>query len=229
MKNSIKVKLTLEDGTIYHGRSFGSAVAAAGEVALLEIHGIGEAKLRRYGEALLRLVAGTGDPATTPAAATHGRAAIEEETEPSEAEGADGQCEEPSYVFDGDGYAPLEDLPRLPPPRTPAPPVPERSDAAPEIHPSYYWTWRLLKAGFSLDECAAVRRLDRGVILDHALEAVENGYPVRPESCLGPGLLAALESVAAGADILQIQPIMAKLPAGTRQEEVLLFLKCRHA
>ena len=32
MKDSIKVVLTLEDGTIYHGRSFGSALAAAGEV-----------------------------------------------------------------------------------------------------------------------------------------------------------------------------------------------------
>ena len=32
MKNSVKVRLTLEDGTVYHGRSFGSAVAAAGEV-----------------------------------------------------------------------------------------------------------------------------------------------------------------------------------------------------
>jgi len=32
MKNRIKVKLTLEDGTIYYGRSFGSLVPAAGEV-----------------------------------------------------------------------------------------------------------------------------------------------------------------------------------------------------
>lgn len=32
MKDSIKVKLTLEDGTVYYGRSFGSASAVAGEV-----------------------------------------------------------------------------------------------------------------------------------------------------------------------------------------------------
>ncbi len=32
MKNSVKVKLTLEDGTVYHGHSFGSPVPAAGEV-----------------------------------------------------------------------------------------------------------------------------------------------------------------------------------------------------
>jgi carbamoyl-phosphate synthase small subunit len=32
MKNSVQVRLTLEDGTIYNGRSFGSPVPAAGEV-----------------------------------------------------------------------------------------------------------------------------------------------------------------------------------------------------
>jgi len=32
MKNRVKVKLTLEDGTIYNGFSFGSPVPAAGEV-----------------------------------------------------------------------------------------------------------------------------------------------------------------------------------------------------
>lgn len=32
MKNPIQVKLSLEDGTVYHGFSFGAAIAAAGEV-----------------------------------------------------------------------------------------------------------------------------------------------------------------------------------------------------
>jgi carbamoylphosphate synthase small subunit len=32
MKNDIKIRLTLEDGTEYHGWSFGAAVPAAGEV-----------------------------------------------------------------------------------------------------------------------------------------------------------------------------------------------------
>src|SRR5450756_1510011 len=32
MKNSVKVRLTLEDGTIYQGKSFGACVPAAGEV-----------------------------------------------------------------------------------------------------------------------------------------------------------------------------------------------------
>jgi carbamoyl-phosphate synthase small subunit len=32
MKNKIPVRLTLEDGTVYHGKSFGSSIPAAGEV-----------------------------------------------------------------------------------------------------------------------------------------------------------------------------------------------------
>jgi carbamoyl-phosphate synthase small subunit len=32
MKNSVQIQLTLEDGTIYHGRSFGTVTPAAGEV-----------------------------------------------------------------------------------------------------------------------------------------------------------------------------------------------------
>ena len=32
MKDSIKISLTLEDGTVYHGRSFGSCIPVAGEV-----------------------------------------------------------------------------------------------------------------------------------------------------------------------------------------------------
>ena len=32
MKESIKVRLTLEDGTVYYGKSFGAPVTSAGEV-----------------------------------------------------------------------------------------------------------------------------------------------------------------------------------------------------
>ncbi|MCX7425896.1 MAG: RecQ family ATP-dependent DNA helicase, partial [Planctomycetia bacterium] len=92
--------------------------------ALLEIHGIGEAKLRRYGEALLRLVATAGDPAVPPAAAIVGLPS-EEETETGEADGADVQSEKPDDICAGSEYTPLEVVPRLPPPRSPVPPEPD--------------------------------------------------------------------------------------------------------
>jgi superfamily II DNA helicase RecQ len=46
-----------------------------------------------------------------------------------------------------------------------SPPVPSVA------HPSRYWTQRLLSAGFSVDECAAIRGLPRDVIVDHAHRA----------------------------------------------------------
>ncbi len=36
------------------------------------------------------------------------------------------------------------------------------------LYPSHYWTLRLLAAGFTVDECAAIRGLDRKVIIEHA-------------------------------------------------------------
>lgn len=35
-------------------------------------------------------------------------------------------------------------------------------------HPSHYWTQRLLSAGFTVDECAAIRGLSREIVLEHA-------------------------------------------------------------
>ncbi|MEN6449522.1 MAG: RecQ family ATP-dependent DNA helicase [Thermoguttaceae bacterium] len=43
--------------------------------------------------------------------------------------------------------------------------------------PSHYWTRRLLAAGFSIDECAAIRGLPRAVILDHVANAAIDGEP----------------------------------------------------
>jgi ATP-dependent DNA helicase RecQ len=38
-------------------------------------------------------------------------------------------------------------------------------------HPSHYWTWRLLSAGFTVDECGAIRGLSREIVLEHAERA----------------------------------------------------------
>lgn len=40
----------------------------------------------------------------------------------------------------------------------------------------FYWTWRLLSAGFTPQECAAARRLPQQVIHQHARQAAQAGY-----------------------------------------------------
>jgi hypothetical protein len=78
-----------------------------------------------------------------------------------------------------------------------------------------------------MEECMAIRGLRQEVVLDHALRAAESGWAVRPEWCLSPELLAALQAVTGDAVPQQIRPLLAQLPPGTRYEEVQFYLKSR--
>ena len=96
-----------------------------------------------------------------------------------------------------------------------------------EVHPSYYWTWRLLSSGFTPAECGAARGLDEEVVLDHALRACEAGHPVHAGWFLPAELLATFEATIGAADPDRIRPLLTRLPHGTRYEQVQLFLKAR--
>ncbi len=167
--------------------------------ALLEVKGIGPAKLERYGDQLLALLAGSeGEPrGLSP------RPAQQEETTPEKTTPPDVMSETAR------GQAP-----RL-------------ADDVDVVRPGHYWTWRLLAAGFSAAECAEIRGLDREAILDHAIRAVDDGRPVQAESCLSTTLISALETLVGPVPPRQIRPLLAQLPGGTQYEEVQLFLKCR--
>jgi ATP-dependent DNA helicase RecQ len=95
------------------------------------------------------------------------------------------------------------------------------------VRPNHFWTWRLVMAGFSAAECEVIRGIGREVILDHLSRAIDEGWPLRPEFCFSPQLLAALEQVVGPGRPRQLRPLLAELPEGTRYEEVELFLKCR--
>ena len=94
------------------------------------------------------------------------------------------------------------------------------------VQPSHYWTWRLLSCGFTAEESAAIRGIRREALLDHALRAIEEGWPFRAEWCLSPELLAALEKLAGSEPYPPIRTLLPRLPPGTRFEEVDLFLRC---
>ena len=78
-----------------------------------------------------------------------------------------------------------------------------------------------------MDECAAIRTLTPETVLDHALRAAESGWPVQPQWCLAAELIAALDALVGEEPPEPIRPLLASLPAGTRYEEVQLYLKCR--
>ena len=113
--------------------------------------------------------------------------------------------------------------------RNPAAVSPRPSAQAPAAvnRPSYYWTWRLLSQGFPAEECLAIRGITREALLDHVLQAAENGLEVRAAWCLSAETIAALDAVVGDNRPKQIRPLLAQLPPGTRYEEVQIYLKCR--
>ena len=112
------------------------------------------------------------------------------------------------------------------PPEPETPPTPVVNET---VHPSHYWTWRLLAAGFSVSECEAIRSLEREVVMDHALRAIDSGWQVEARWFLPPEHLAALEKLIGAADPARIRPLLSQLPKGVRYEDVQLFLKCRRS
>jgi len=102
-------------------------------------------------------------------------------------------------------------------------------DAAPcdTAQPSHYWTWRLLAAGFSPAECAAIRGLDGNVVFDHALRAAEEGRTCDAGWFLTADKITALDRVIGASQPERIRPLLAKLPRGMRYEEVQYYLKAR--
>lgn len=118
----------------------------------------------------------------------------------------------------------VEKPPPQPPPQ--APPLELSPPAAPASH---YWTWKVLTAGFTVDECRHIRGMSADTILDHALRAVEQGLPVDLAWFLAPREIAAIEEVVGTEPPERIRPLLAKLPQAIRYEHVQLFLRCRLA
>ncbi len=92
-------------------------------------------------------------------------------------------------------------------------------------HPTHYWTWRLLSAGFTPQECAAIRSLAREVVLDHALRAADGGQPIDAAWFLSREQIAEIRRVIGPAAPERIRPLLERLPRGTRYEDVQLVVK----
>ncbi len=159
--------------------------------ALLAVKGIGEARLGRYGEELLKMVADVADGKTPVAGSQPNDLHM-----PSEAK-----------------------RPTTPPEKMPS--VTAGSE------PNHYWTWRMLFAGLSPRECASARAVDLDDVVAHAVQAIDSGWPVRPEWFFSDEELATLAKAIGPDEPKQMRPLLAKLPASLGYAEVQLFLKCR--
>ncbi|MBN1908623.1 MAG: RecQ family ATP-dependent DNA helicase [Pirellulales bacterium] len=205
--------------------------------AMLEVKGIGPSKLERYGAELLALLRSPGpsEPSELdePMSDSVDEPFDESYDEPLD-HWNDSPIEEPVATADG-GKGARHLLCEAPegPFRQKVPGTFSAGQMPADVQGSDYWTWRLLEAGFSLDECVAIRRLDRQELLGHALAAVDAGRSVPLEACLSEDLIQAIDDLLEPAfqaeTSVSINALLAHLPEGTRREEVLLVLKTRQA
>jgi len=205
--------------------------------ALLQVPGIGPSKLERYGDALLALVGrhvgrvveepgGNGGAAEPPG---RPEAFYDEPFAPKQVPSQRDKREEEEQ--DGRQSAPEAEegmlCPQVGRGAVGSPKGGTPRSVSPEARPSHYWTWRLLSAGFSVEECEAIRGIGRDMILDHMVRAAEEGWPVRAEWCLSAELLEALRRAVLSEQPADVRSLLPRLPPRTRPGEVELFLRCR--
>ena len=165
---------------------------------LATIRGIGPAKIKSFGSELLAILA------TAPTATSTAEPAPTVSASVALVEQAEEATTSPSNPFENGA---------------PAPPALE--------HPSHYWTWRLLQAGFAPHECALIRNIEPRVVLDHAVRAADEGRTVDATWFLSADLIARLEELVPAGVTPRIRALLPQLPAGTKFEDVQLFLKTR--
>jgi hypothetical protein len=181
---------------------------------LLDVKGIGPGKVRQYGEALMELLQAAGRTSALP---DEPHVDVIEPT-------ADDLDVGPPSANDEVGGEDLATSTDEPAERTAAftgagPAEPNR--------PSHYWTWRLLKAGFTPQEIAEIRGLSEEVVLDHALRAADSGCGVDASWFMPPALVERIEQVIGPGTPTRLRTLLERLPHGTRYEHVQLVLKAR--
>jgi ATP-dependent DNA helicase RecQ len=180
--------------------------------ALLDIKGIGPAKLEQFGDGLLSVLKDhrQASAGREPVAATSG-----EEVLP------DAVRSEIPAAHPVEGLAIREEAPRVE--KRPHDPAKRNS------RPEHYWTWRLFDAGFTADECMAIRNIDRQTLLQHAVQAAEDGRLVAPRWCLSEETLGILEAAVGSANPDDLESVMLRIPNRIGTQEVRLFLASRAA
>ncbi len=112
---------------------------------------------------------------------------------------------------------------------TASPPTFQRNDSpkSPVARPNFFWTWKLLSDGYSLEEVQLVRNVDRGTVLEHAIRAIEDRLPVQPEWVLSETKQTFLNQFVEQHPDQRPAGLLNMLPAGVTAQELLYFLGCR--
>ena len=81
------------------------------------------------------------------------------------------------------------------------------------VQPNFFWTWRLLADGYSMDHLRQVRQIDEETIFNHVLRATENNLPVKAEWLLSNEKIASLNEFISQNPSDRTSKLISKLPA----------------
>ncbi|MCH5372611.1 MAG: HRDC domain-containing protein, partial [Planctomycetes bacterium] len=96
-----------------------------------------------------------------------------------------------------------------------------------KVKPSFYWSWRLLRDGFTAEECRQIRRLDDTQLVTHLLQAMDQDLPVEAAWIFDSTQLASLADVVGDEPPRRLRPLLQRLPPEIRHEHLQLYLRCR--
>ena len=95
------------------------------------------------------------------------------------------------------------------------------------VQPTFYWTWRLLADGYSIDHLRQVRQIDEETVFDHAIRAIENDYPAELNWLLPEDKICSISRFLTEHPSDRPSSLLSKLPSELASHELMYFLKCQ--
>ena len=97
------------------------------------------------------------------------------------------------------------------------------------IQPSYYWTWRLIRDGFSIDEVRQIRQIEPATIVEQLNIAAENSLEVEPEWFLSDDQILELQQFVKKHEGEPRSTMLSHLPESLNSQQLVYYLNSKHA
>lgn len=106
---------------------------------------------------------------------------------------------------------------------TPAPKeLPDRGQS----RPSHYWTWRLIRDGYSIEHVEAIRGLDFKAICEQLYRAASEGHPVDLEAIFGSETCESISEYLKQNTDVKLPSLLSSAPPSINPAQLILFHKC---
>jgi ATP-dependent DNA helicase RecQ len=93
------------------------------------------------------------------------------------------------------------------------------------IQPSFFWTWRMIADGYSLDHVLQARGIDRNTVFDHLNRAAESGHFVAAKWLLSSDKIQRFEQLCREISSSNESELLSQLPSGLEPEELQFYLR----